>query len=448
MDNLQIKYALYANALPPRAIRPEIGGWSGTAEKMVDGSNPQPWHCLPYIEGNTCGLELLYQFETPCDVVNDNGVVRFEWDFAKEPERVLTGFEFLLFSPTRAAKYYLFNSRIDLQPPPGYALRIEPHPRFFTAETDTFPLAMYAHLQSEWYPRLLSMAFRAPRPGQRHLFRKGEPYAQVLCVPRKLSHAPIPMSAEEEKARRALERDMLEARSEIADHNWRHPDGVWFNNHYKLLARAFARGGLPGVEAAVRTAMKKQGETLPADKTVAEYIAMGRAYLNEQKFEHAHRAYAHALRLEPSHPAALAEMGVCFADFGGKMDALELMKAAVAAAPHVPGYRWNLAGLQRELGLYLDAEANIRSVLNLVPADAGAACFLGLVLILQGRVAEGLNAYRPASGYPFADVHTQIGDALAAHGAPEAQACYEAALALDPNFAPAQRGLQALTRTG
>lgn len=447
MDELKIKYALYANAFAPRPIRPEIGGWSGTDEKMVDGANPQPWHCLPYIEGNTCGLELVYQFETPCDVVNDNGVVRFEWDFAKEPGGILTGFEFLFFSPARAAKYYLFNSRIDVMPPPGYALRIEPHPRYFTADSDTFPLAMYAHLQSEWYPRLLSMAFRAPRPGQRHLFRKGEPYAQVLCVPRKLTHEPVPMSPAEEKQRRELERIMTEAKSDIADHNWRHPDGVEFNNHYKLLARAFARDGMPGVEAAIHAAMKKRALAIPPDKTFAEYLAMGRAYLSEQKYEHAHRAYLHALRLEPNNPAALAQMGICFANFGGKMDALELMAAAVAAAPREADYRWNLAELQRELGRFGDAEATIRTVLALTPNDAGAMCFLGLVLILQGNLAEGLAAYRSAASYPFAGVHVQIGDALAKHGAPEARACYEAALALDPSFAPAQQGLRDLTVT-
>src|SRR5437016_5074797 len=103
MEKLNIKYATYMNSQPPRPIRLEIGGWSGTPEKMVDGSNPQPWHCLPFVEGSTYGLEIVYSFAPPCDVVNDNGRVYVDWDFASEPG--LTGSEFLLFSPVRNAKY-------------------------------------------------------------------------------------------------------------------------------------------------------------------------------------------------------------------------------------------------------------------------------------------------------------------------------------------------------
>src|SRR5947207_13210663 len=115
MQNLNIKYATYVNAPPPRPIRIEVGGWSGPAEKMVDGSDPQPWHCLPFVEGSTYGLELIYPFETACDVVNDDGTIRFDWDFAKEPGGILTGSEFLLFSPVRAATSYLLNTRVDVQ---------------------------------------------------------------------------------------------------------------------------------------------------------------------------------------------------------------------------------------------------------------------------------------------------------------------------------------------
>src|SRR5947207_12525839 len=120
MQNLNIKYATYVNAPPPRPIRIEVGGWSGPAEKMVDGSEPQPWHCLPFVEGSTYGLELVYPYEAECHVVGANGTIRFEWDFAKEPGGVLTGGEFRAFAPVDASKYYVFSTRLDLVPPPGY----------------------------------------------------------------------------------------------------------------------------------------------------------------------------------------------------------------------------------------------------------------------------------------------------------------------------------------
>ena len=246
---LPIKYRTIENALPPRPIRLDVGGWSGPAEKMVDGSNPQPWHCQPFIDGATYGLELVYPHETECRIVNDDGVVRIDWDFAREPGGGLTGFEFLLFSPVKASKYYLFNTRLDLQAPPGYVVRTEPHPRYFTDDAGTCPLAMIGHLEAEWYPRLTFVVFRAPRVGERHVFRKGEPFAQVLFVPKVVQYELTEMTDAENDARRRLERDIQESRLEIAEHVWRHPDNVSFNNHYKVLSRTFTKEGLAGRRA-------------------------------------------------------------------------------------------------------------------------------------------------------------------------------------------------------
>src|SRR5215831_18740134 len=128
MNNLTIQYSTSAKALPPQPIRMANAKWGGSPEKMENGSEPQPWHCLPFVEGSTYGLELIYPFETECHVVGADGTIRFEWDFAKEPGNVLTGGEFRAFAPVDASKYYVFSTRLDLLPPPGYALRTEPHP--------------------------------------------------------------------------------------------------------------------------------------------------------------------------------------------------------------------------------------------------------------------------------------------------------------------------------
>ena len=118
MDNkLTVKFATYANALPPQRIRLEKPGWAGDERKMVDGSEPQPWHCLPFVEAATYGLELVYPYETECHVVNDGGKVRFEFDYANEPGGILTGGEFITFFPKPPEKFYLFNARVDLVAP-------------------------------------------------------------------------------------------------------------------------------------------------------------------------------------------------------------------------------------------------------------------------------------------------------------------------------------------
>src|SRR5262249_11304379 len=117
MDNMTVKYQGYAKARPPQPIRIETPGWAGPAQQMEDGSEPQPWHCLPFVEGSTYGLELLYQYDSECHVINDNGNIRFDWDYANEPGGALTGGEFRTFDPRHASKFYLFNTRLDIVPP-------------------------------------------------------------------------------------------------------------------------------------------------------------------------------------------------------------------------------------------------------------------------------------------------------------------------------------------
>src|SRR5437660_7968291 len=124
MDTLSIKYMTYANTIAPQPIRMANVTWAGSPDKMKDGSDPQPWHCLPFVEGSTYGLELVYPFETECHVVNDGPLVRFEWDFYKEPGGGVTGGEFLTFFPKEAPGQYLFSTRLDIVAPPGHVLRI------------------------------------------------------------------------------------------------------------------------------------------------------------------------------------------------------------------------------------------------------------------------------------------------------------------------------------
>src|SRR5215218_6700537 len=135
MEKLVIKYSAPSERIvPPRRIRVEVPGWAGAADqRMEDGAEVQPWHCLPFVEGATYGLELVYPHEQECRVINERGKVRFEWDFYSEPEGSgVTGGEFITFFPKDSPGQYLFNTRMDVQAPPGHVLRIEPHPRFFT----------------------------------------------------------------------------------------------------------------------------------------------------------------------------------------------------------------------------------------------------------------------------------------------------------------------------
>jgi hypothetical protein len=107
MDTLTIRYSTYYADVPPPQPRLANVSWAGSPDKkMEDGSEVQPWHCLPFVEGSTYGLELVYPFETECHVVAERGTIGFEWDFAKEPGGKFVGGEFRAFSPLQASQYY------------------------------------------------------------------------------------------------------------------------------------------------------------------------------------------------------------------------------------------------------------------------------------------------------------------------------------------------------
>jgi len=449
MDKLTIKYATYANALPPRRVKLEKPGGAGDLRKMEDGSEPQPWHCLPFVEGATYGLELLYPYETECVVVNDGGAVRFEFDFAKEPGGVLTGGEFITFFPKPPEKFYLFNTRIDLVAPPGHVLRTEPHPRAFADETGTAPLAICGHVQSEWWSRKLFVVFKSPRPGERNVFRKGEPYAQILFVPQRANYELEPLSAEEEAARRKRETEIDAGKHQIATNVWENPAGNEFADYYKILARAFQRDGQSGVDSAVAEGMRRHEAGLPRDKSVAEALAQGQEKIREHKYNEAKAIYQHVLSREPGNPDALSNLGICAAVTGAPAVGLKLMQQAVQILPNAPTYHNNLGELLRMLGRFNEAEAEFRTSLRLNPRDAGIVSTLGLTVPQQGRVDEGMHLVRqsvamnPASAAP----HYRLGLILAQlKRFAEARAEFETALKLDPTFAVAQDELNKLPR--
>ena len=447
MDKFKIKYCAYDKSVPPQPIRMTAGGWGGLPQKMEDGSEPQPWHCLPFVEASTQGLELLYPYETECRVVNDGGAIRFEWDFAREPGSQLTGGEFVTFFPKEASRYYLFNTSLDIQAPPGHVVRTEPHPRFFTDDSGTVPLAMIGQVQTEWWPKRFFVVFRVPPPGQSHIFRKGEAYAQILIVPQRISYEMARMSAAEEKRRRDLEHGIILSTAEIATNSWRNPVGYEFNNHYKVLASGFARDGLGAVEEAVRQAQQRQQMALPKDKPIAECLELGYRLLREEKYLDARHVYLHVLEREPGNPEALARLGIVAMCIGVPMLALKLLGQAVQLQPRSPSYHSSLGEVLRLLGRYAEAETSFRTALQLNPNDVGVMSILGLTLAQQGRIAEGLQVCRAALAMApdTAITHFRTGLVLAQDRRyDEARSSYEAALARDPAFAPARRALQEL----
>ena len=76
-----------------------------------------------------------------------------------------------------------------------------------------------------------------PPPNQRHIFRKGEPYAQILLVPKHIDYELVKMSPEEAAARRDLEAAIEATRLTLANHKWQNARGLQLDNHYKILTQ-------------------------------------------------------------------------------------------------------------------------------------------------------------------------------------------------------------------
>jgi tetratricopeptide (TPR) repeat protein len=411
MADLVIKYSATGKVIAPQPIRLKIGDWAGPPEKMVDGSEPQPWHCLPFLEGSTYGLELVYQYETECQVVGADGTIRFDWDFAREPGQVVSGGEFVPFAPREASKYYLFNTGLDIQPPPGHVTRTEPHPRYFTDDSGTVPLAMIGHLQGEWYSRRLFVVFRGPRQGQRHLFRKGEPYAQLLFMPQKSNYAMTPFTAEEDAHRRKLESGIGTTKALIADNIWHDKAGMPFNNHYKILARAFAADGQTGVEQIIGDATRRQKDSYPSD--FAQCLEQANQLLSQAKYNDAGAIYSHLLGRQPNNPDVLSRMAVVLWCNQVPMAAIKMMSQAAALQPQAQSHQVDLSQMLFRVGRFSEAEAALHGALQSSPRDPRLITLLGQILASQNRHEDS-------------------------------RACYQTALAIDPGNADAQRGISAL----
>ena len=448
MDKLTVKYNTYARAQPPRRIRLEKPGWAGSPDlRMVDGSEPQPWHCLPFVEAATYGLELVYPYETECHVVNDNGDVRFEFDYTKEPGGILTGGEFITFFPKPPAKFYIFNTRVDIAAPPGHVLRTEPHPRAFCDETGTAPLAICGHVQSEWWPRKLFVVFKSPLPGQRHVFRKGDPYVQILFVPQRMSYDTEQFAPEEEAHRRRRETEIDAAKLHISQNVWRNPAGQEFSDYYKILARAFLRDGQAAVDETVADGTQRLQAALPKDKPIAEQLAHGHELLRKDDYQAARAVFQHVLSTDPRNAEAMTNLGICAACTGSPAVGLKLMTQAVALQPNNPAYHNNLGEILRMMGKYAEAEQAFRTSLRLNPRDVGILGTLGQTLAQQGRFAEGIELLRQAvaANPQLPGSHFRLGQVLAQQKRyAEARAAYEAALAADPAYHHATRALREL----
>jgi hypothetical protein len=230
-----VKYRVHGDRPAPSPIRITVPGWAGDKQPRADGSHEQPWHCIPFSESARYGLELAYPFDAELRVTQVDGEVQLDADWGPSPPNDLAWPPFRPFG----AEYYSYQLSLDLAVPPGFAVRIEPHPRYFTDATNTTPLAVPALIRSEWWPMMFFAIFKTPPPGVTHVFRKGEPFIAFTVLPADPELELVEMPADEAAQRELRSRRLAASRDQLAEGTrWLSSTNTIFDGTYRNFARA------------------------------------------------------------------------------------------------------------------------------------------------------------------------------------------------------------------
>src|SRR6202795_4753765 len=229
-----VKTRYREQGLRPRRTKLEIPGWAGEREPRADGSLEQVWHCLPFSEGAQYGIEIFYPYANELKVSTRDGRLVLDGDFGPPPEPGLQWPPFRTFGD----RFYTYQLLLDIYPGEGWAIRTEPHPRFYSDVTDTVPIAVPA-LVRNWWPMLFFTVFKAPAEGRTHIFRPNEPFAQIIVIPEEAPFELEQMNEEESAERELQARRIYASRPTLsAGTEWTSSSDTVFDGTYRHLHRA------------------------------------------------------------------------------------------------------------------------------------------------------------------------------------------------------------------
>jgi hypothetical protein len=228
---LKMKFRMSGDDLKPRRTRLEIPGWAGRPEKRTDGSQEHAWHCVPFSEAATYGVEIFYPYENELSVSTRDGRLILEGDFGSAPTAERNWPPFRNFGDA----YYTYQLLLDLKPERGFAIKVETHPSFYTDTTGTAPIAVPALVRG-WWPMIYFMVFKAPAEGQTHIFRRGLPIAQFSMIPEECEFELEPMSFDEAAERELQSRRIHASRETLgADSQWLSTTDTVFDGTYRRI---------------------------------------------------------------------------------------------------------------------------------------------------------------------------------------------------------------------
>ncbi|BBU63279.1 hypothetical protein MSC49_32140 [Methylosinus sp. C49] len=227
----KIKFRMNGDDLAPRRTRMEIPGWAGQPEKRTDGSHEHAWHCVPFSEYAKYGVEIFYPYKNELRVSRKDGRLMLDGDFGAPPSPGRSWPPFRDFG----GSFYTYQLLLDLKPEPGYAIKVETHPSFYTDSAGAAPIAVPAIIR-EWWPMIYFLVFKSPMEGQTHIFRTGTPMAQFTMIPAESDIDLEPMSFDEAAERELQSRRIHASRETLGvDSQWLSTSDTVFDGTYRHI---------------------------------------------------------------------------------------------------------------------------------------------------------------------------------------------------------------------
>ena len=118
------------------------------------------------------------------------------------------------------------------------------------------------------------------------------------------------------------------------------------------------------------------------------HFAIGTLYWKNQKFPEARGELEAELKLNPSHPDALYELGDIAAFSGDSQAAEKYFRAALKLRPGLTEAHYGLEKICTQDGRFDEALAHLRKVLEIDPSEATAHYRLAAVYRKMGRAAD------------------------------------------------------------
>jgi hypothetical protein len=218
-----LKFAKSAPYLPdPARSRPLITD----ADKERGSVNPPhvvPYHCKPWVDGQTAGWTLYYGFLTPITIRSHaDGRLHVQnlEQLGRETQQPQIVSQF-------AAGHFGLGCGYTLQTPPGYVSLIIPATR-----PPAGLEALTAVIETDWYPRQLFLVFRLPPVGVEIFLDRGMELARVLVIPRQEGLEARSFTTDELANLHQHEQQYL-AEEQTTDSRWTAASGDEFTHLYR-----------------------------------------------------------------------------------------------------------------------------------------------------------------------------------------------------------------------